>query len=47
MLKFSKVIFFQEHFFAKENEKSFEIFEKYFILKMEPSKLNDYLANMC
>jgi len=40
MLKFSKIIFVKEHFFEKENE-------KYFIFEMQPSKLNDYLANVC
>ncbi len=34
MLKFSKISFFKEQFFAQENEKSFEVFEKYFIFEI-------------
>jgi hypothetical protein len=35
MLKFSQIFFLKEQIFVKQNEESFEIFEKYFFCEME------------
>jgi hypothetical protein len=47
MLKFSQIFFLKGQIFVKQNEESFEIFEKKFIFEMESSKLINYLADMC
>jgi hypothetical protein len=47
MLKFSENKFLEEQIFVKQNEESFEIFEKYFIFEIQSWKLINYFTDMC
>jgi hypothetical protein len=47
MLKFSEKKFLEEQIFVKQNEESFEIFEKYFIFEIESWKLINYFTDLC
>jgi hypothetical protein len=47
MLKFSKIMFFEEQICVKENEKYFGILKIFYFSKMKSSKLIDSSIYMC